>query len=96
MSVHAEKLILTRFVHPFCAPKVMFVCVGMIFPLALLVGRVVHENVMARDELGNLLFKSIMAASLFWGVVIPFFNVDHSSLPLTLGIIFGVPWMILG
>ncbi len=74
----------------------MFICVGMIFPLSLLVGRVVHENVMARDELSDLLFKSIMAASLFWAVVIPFYIVDRSSVPLTLGIIFGVPWMILG
>ena len=74
----------------------MFVCVGMIFPLSLLVGRVVHENVMARDQLSDLLFKSIMAASLFWAVVIPFYIVDRSSVPLTLGIIFGMPWMILG
>ena len=74
----------------------MFICVGLIFPLALLVGLVVHENVMARDELGDLLFKSIIAASLFWAVVIPFFIVDRSSVPLTLGIIFGIPWMILG
>ncbi len=78
------------------ASIVMFICVGMIFPLSLLVGRVVHENVMARDELGDLLFKSIIAASLFWAVVIPFFIVDRSSVPLTLGIIFGMPWMILG
>ena len=78
------------------ASVVMFICVGMIFPLGLLVGPVVHENVMARDELGDLLFKSIMAANLFWAVVIPFYIVDRSSVPLTLGIMFGIPWMILG
>ncbi len=78
------------------ASVVMFICVGMIFPLSLLVGRVVHENVMERHELGDLLFKSIMAASLFWAVVIPFYIVDPSSVPLTLGVIFGIPWMILG
>ncbi len=78
------------------ASVVMFICVGTIFPLSLLVGRIVHENVMERHELGDLLFKSIMAASLFWAVVIPFYIVDRSSVPLTLGIIFGIPWMILG
>ncbi len=79
------------------APMAMFICVGMIFPLGLLVGRFVHEDMMARgNELDGLLFKSVMAASLFWAVAVPFFSVDHSSLPLTLGIIFGIPWMILG
>lgn len=32
----------------------------------------------------------------FRAVVIPFYIVDHSSVPVTLGIIFGVPWVILG
>ena len=78
------------------APVALFICIGMIFPVALLVGRVLHENIMARDELSDLVFKSILAASLFWGVIIPFYILDPSSVPLTLGIVFGVPWMILG
>ena len=78
------------------APMAMFICVGMVFLLGLLVGRFVHENMMARgNELDALLFKSVIAASLFWAVALPSCSVDHSSLPLTLGIIFGVPWMIL-
>jgi hypothetical protein len=38
-------------VLPFASAAIaMFICVGMIFPLSLLVGRVLHENVMSRDN----------------------------------------------
>ena len=77
------------------APVALFICVGMIFPVALLVGRLLDENIMARDELSDLVFKSILAASLFWGVIIPFYILDPSSVPLSLGIVFGIPWMVL-
>ena len=54
------------------APMAMFICVGMIFLLGLLVGRFVHENMMAQgNELDALLFKSVIAASLFWAVALP-------------------------
>ena len=73
----------------------MFICVGMAFPLGILIGRLRGENVTEKIELNRLMTLNVLMASLTWGIAIPFYNVDPSSLPLTLGILAGSMWVPL-
>ena len=73
----------------------MFICVGMAFPLGILIGRLRGENVVGKTELNRLMTLNVVMASLTWGIAIPFYNVDPSSLPLSLGILAGSMWVPL-
>jgi hypothetical protein len=67
----------------------------MAFPLGILIGRLRGEDVVEKIELNRLMTLNVVMASLTWGIAIPFYNVDPSSLPLTLGILAGSMWVPL-
>lgn len=72
----------------------LFICTGMIFPLGILIGRFVGEDVMAtRNELDRLFGLNVMMASLSWAIVIPFWLKDPTSLPLGVGVLAGTMWV---
>ncbi len=74
----------------------LFFCTGMIFPLGVLIGRLTGENVLKRDsELDRLFMMNIVMASLVWAIAVPFYLVERSSLPLTVGILAGLMWVPL-
>ena len=74
----------------------LFICTGMIFPLGILIGRVLNENVLeSKNELDRLFGFNIVMALLVWAIVIPFYLVEPSSLPLSVGILAGLMWVPL-
>ena len=74
----------------------LFICTGMIFPMGILIGRLLKENVLeTKNELDRLFGFSIVMALLVWAIAIPFYQVEPSSLPLTVGILTGLMWVPL-
>lgn len=80
--------------RPGAASLALFICTGMIFPLGIVVGRFVGEDVLkTRNELDRLFGLSILMASLVWAIAIPFWLVERSSLPLSVGVLAGLMWV---
>ncbi len=76
----------------------LFLCMPAIFPIALLISRFTGEDVFGakdQNELDRLFVLGIVMASLVWGIVIPFWMVEPSSLPLGVGILAGLMWVPL-
>jgi hypothetical protein len=76
------------------ASLALFICAGMIFPMGILIGRLIGEDVLkTRNELDLLFGLSILMANLVWAIAIPFWLVERSSLPLSLGVLAGLMWI---
>jgi hypothetical protein len=76
----------------------LFFCMPAVFPIALLVGRFTGEDVFgskARNDLDGLFVYGILMSTLVWGIAIPFWVVEPSSLPLSGGILAGLMWVPL-
>jgi hypothetical protein len=76
----------------------LFLCMPAVFPLALLIGRFTGEDVFASqgaNELDRLFGHGILMSVLVWGIAIPFWMVEPSSLPLSGGILAGLMWIPL-
>ena len=71
-------------------------CVATL-PLALLIARFLGERVLGgENELGRLMGGSVLMVNLFWVVAASFWIVEPSSLPLTVGVMTGLQWIVLG
>lgn len=76
----------------------LFLCMPAVFPLALLVGRLTRENVFGsegQNELDSLFGLGVLMSVLVWGIAIPFWMIEPSSLPLSAGILAGLMWVPL-
>ncbi|MFN0058065.1 MAG: DUF7010 family protein [Planctomycetota bacterium] len=76
----------------------LFLCMPAVFPLALLVSRFTGEDVFGsqgRNELDSLFGFGIVMSLLVWGIAIPFWMIEPSSLPLSGGILSGLMWVPL-
>lgn len=74
----------------------LFACVGMVFPLGMLIARFTGEDLTgsaSRNPLDTLFGMNILMASLAWGIAIPFWLVAPTSLPLGVGILSGMMWV---
>lgn len=74
----------------------LFLCMPAVFPLALLISRFTGEDVFGtqgRNELDRLFGFSILMSILVWGIAIPFWMIEPSSLPLSGGILAGLMWI---
>lgn len=72
----------------------LFFCTGMIFPMGIVIGKLIGEDVLQKgNELDRLFGLSILMASLNWAIVVPFWMVDHTSLPLGVGVLAGLMWI---
>lgn len=86
--------ILGAFLPERTASYALFLCTGMIFPLGILIGRFVGEDVLStRNELDRLFGMNVLMASLVWAIAIPFWMVEKSSLPLSVGVLAGTMWI---
>ncbi len=76
---------------------VLFVATGCIVYLGMFISKFTGENFMAKskpkNEFDMLFFYTIGQAILVYSIAIPFFLVDYSSLPLTVGILTGLMWL---
>jgi len=79
---------------PMGASWALFICTGMIFPMGILIGRVIGENVLeTRNELDRLFGLNVLMANLVWAIAIPFWMVEKTSLPLSVGVLAGTMWV---
>jgi len=74
----------------------LFFCTGFIFPLALLIARLTGEDLLgtkSNNDLDRLFGLTILMANFVWGIGIPFYMIEPSSLPLSVGIFLGLIWI---
>ncbi len=83
--------------HEDKASLALFICNGLIFPVSLLIARFLKEDVLSsKNELDRLFGRGVLMVNLLWTLAIPFWFVLPSSLPLTVGIMAGLHWIIYG
>jgi hypothetical protein len=76
----------------------LFFCTGSIFPLGLLIARVTGEDLLgtkSHNELDGLFGLNVLMANLVWAIAIPFWLIEPTSLPLSVGILAGIMWVPL-
>lgn len=75
----------------------VFIGAGMIFYIGLGVARLTGEDLLGRERKGNffdhLFMFCIGQALLVYAIAIPFFLVDPTSLPLSVGVLSGLMWL---
>jgi hypothetical protein len=75
----------------------VFIGTGMIFYLGLAVARLTSEDLLGRRRKGNyfdqIFLLTVASALLVYAVAIPFFLVDPTSLPLSVGVLTGLMWV---
>ena len=75
----------------------LFIGTGMIFSLGLVVARFTGEDLTGRTRPKNpfdaLFMRSVVMAWLVFAIAIPFFQIEPTSLPLTVGILAGLMWL---
>jgi len=76
---------------------VMFIVTGSIVYLGMFISKFTGENFLdkkkPKNEFDKLFFFMVGQAILVYSIAIPFFIVDYSSLPLTIGILTGLMWL---
>lgn len=91
--------IASAFVPVSLAAWILFICTGMIFALGLLIARPLGEDLMGKTRNGNefdrLFFMTVLMSWLVFAVAIPFFMIEPTSLPLSVGILAGLMWLPL-
>lgn len=79
------------------AALAMFIGTGMIFYLALAVAKLLGEDILGRKRKGNrfdrAFLASIVMAACVYAIAIPFFLIEPTSLPLSVGILTGLMWI---
>lgn len=75
----------------------LFIGTGMIFSLGVVVARFTGEDLLGRESKGNyfdkLFFHAVAMAVLVYSIAIPFFLVEPTSLPMSVGILSGLMWI---
>lgn len=73
---------------------ILFIGTGSIVGVGLLVARWLGEDLLGKTRRNNafdsLFFHTIVMAWLVYAIAIPFFMVEPTSLPLTVGILTGL------
>ncbi len=84
---------------PFAATLLLFFATGSIVYLGLFLSRFTGEDFLDKSRPKNafdsLFFHTVAQALLVFAIAIPFFLIDYSSLPLSVGILTGLMWLPL-
>ena len=76
---------------------VLFIGTGSIVYLGMFISKFTGENFLDKTKPKNTFDKlflfTVAQAVLVYAIAIPFFIIDYSSLPLTIGILTGTMWM---
>lgn len=87
------------FLSPVHRSWLLFIATGSIVYLGMFISRFTGENFLDRRKPKNafdgLFLCSVGASLLVFAIAIPFFLVDYTSLPLTVGILTGLMWVPL-
>lgn len=75
----------------------LFIGTGMIFGLGNIVARFTGEDLMGGNkdavDLDRLFMLTVVMAWMVFSIAIPFFLIEPTSLPLTVGILAGLMWI---
>jgi len=75
----------------------IYIGTGTIFYLALLVAKVLGEDILGRKRKGNLFDRIFLAtiamSALVYSLAIPFHIENPSSVPLSVGVLTGLMWL---
>lgn len=81
----------------FIAVWSIFIGTGSIVYLALFLSKFTGENFLdkskPKNEFDTLFLSTAGQAILVYSIAIPFFLIDYSSLPMTVGILTGLMWL---
>jgi hypothetical protein len=84
---------------PAPAAYVLFGATGSIAYLGMFISRYTGENFLdkrrPKNAFDSLFFHTVAMALLVYAIAIPFFRVDYTSLPLTVGVLTGLMWVPL-
>lgn len=87
------------FLPPILAVWSLFIGTGFIAYFGIQLSRFTGENFLDKDKpknvFDNLFFHCVAMALLVYAIAIPFFRIDYTSLPLTVGILAGLMWVPL-
>jgi hypothetical protein len=79
------------------ASYVLFIATGMIAYFAMFISKFTGENFLDRTRPRNtfdvLFFYSVGMSVLAYAIAIPFYLIDHTSLPLSVGVLSGMMWV---
>lgn len=79
------------------AAMFLFFATGMIAYLGMFLSRFTGENFLdrskPRNEFDKLFFLTVGQSLLTYAIAIPYFMADHTSLPLSVGILSGTMWL---
>ena len=85
------------FFSDFVAVWSIFIGTGSIVYLGLFLSKFTGENFLdkskPKNEFDTLFLFTVAQAILVYSIAIPFFLVDYSSLPMTVGIFTGLMWL---
>lgn len=85
------------FFDPFPLSMILFASIGSIVYLGMFISKFTGENFLAKNKPKNtfdtLFFYAIGMSVLVYAIAIPFFLIDYTSLPLTVGILTGLMWL---
>jgi hypothetical protein len=85
------------FLGPFGDAMLLFVATGSIVYLGMFISRFTGENFLDKSKPKNtfdtLFFYTVGMSVLVYAIAIPFFLADHTSLPLSVGILTGLMWL---
>lgn len=87
------------FLSPVGKVWTLFIATGSIIYLGLFLSKFTGEDLLDKSKPKNtfdrLFILTVAQALLVFSIAIPFFLVDHTSLPLTVGILTGLMWLPL-
>lgn len=76
---------------------ILFAATGSIVYLALFISKFTGENFLDKTKPKNvfdrLFMLSVAQAVLVYAIAIPFFLIDYTSLPLSIGVLTGTMWL---
>ena len=85
------------FLSPFAISMVLFGATGSIVYLGMFISKFTGENFLDKSRPKNtfdtLFFYAIGMSVLVYAIAIPFFLVDYTSLPLSIGVLTGLMWL---
>ncbi len=85
------------FLSPFAVSMVLFIATGSIVYLGMFISKFTGENFLDKSRPKNtfdtLFFYTVGMSALVYAIAIPFFLVDYTSLPLSVGILTGLMWL---
>lgn len=85
------------FFSDFITVWTLFIGTGSIVYLGLFLSKFTGENFLdkskPKNEFDTLFLYGVAQAVLVYAIAIPFFLVDHTSLPMTVGILTGLMWL---